>query len=920
MPKISEYQNISPTQVTDEFIVSRVTGDGYTSGVVNLGSMAQQDGDDVTITGGTISGVTYNDLNLTDPTLTGGQHTEITNTGFSILDTGGNNTFTLRPLEDYSGDRTLNVVLNDADRTLTVSGDATVSGSNTGTNTGDQFTSINQYTFIGRSSVGLGAAQVISTTAYMYTFLGNSSASAARTGLGLGTMAVQDADAVTITGGAVTGLDNDGFAILDTDSSHNLYIKPGSNLTADRILTVSTGDSARTLTISGDATVSGSNTGDQNLFRTIAVSGQDDIVADSTTDTLTFAAGSNVTITTDATTDTITIAATGGGGGSGTVTSVNVSGGTTGLTFSGGPVTTSGTITAAGTLIVANGGTGITSGNSGGVPYFSASGTIASSGALTDSIIVVGGGAGNAPTPLAAGLGTTTTLLHGNAAGEPTWGAVDLANDVTGNLGVSHLNSGTGATGSTFWRGDATWATPAGGGDVSGPGSSTDTAIVRWNSTSGTALLNSGVLIDGSNNITGAATLNKITITQPATGATLTLSDGSSLITAGGDSITLTSTAATNVTLPTTGTLATTTDISNTSANKALSNLASVALNTALLPDAAAADDFGSATLPFKDLWFAGSSGTPGTNNFKITGASTSGTRTITFPDASGTATLLGNTSTGSGSVVLATSPSLTTPSLGVATATSVNKVAITAPASSATLTLADGSTLATSGANSITLTSSGATNVTLPTSGTLVTTAVTTLSSLVSIGTISTGVWNGTAVDVAHGGTGNTTFTAYSVICAGTTATGVFQNVSGVGTAGQILTSAGAGALPAWQTNVATITFIIDGGGSTITTGIKGDLEIPFACTITAATLLADQSGSIVVNIWKDTYANYPPTVANKITASAPPTISSAVKSQDTTLTGWITSISAGNTLRFNVDSVTTIQRVTLSLKVTKL
>lgn len=50
----------------------------------------------------------------------------------------------------------------------------------------------------------------------------------------------------------------------------------------------------------------------------------------------------------------------GGGGGSGTVTSVNVSGGTTGLTTSGGPVTTSGTITIAGTLDVDNGGTGAT--------------------------------------------------------------------------------------------------------------------------------------------------------------------------------------------------------------------------------------------------------------------------------------------------------------------------------------------------------------------------------------------------------------------------------------------------------------------------------------------------------------------------------------------------------------------------------
>jgi hypothetical protein len=56
-----------------------------------------------------------------------------------------------------------------------------------------------------------------------------------------------------------------------------------------------------------------------------------------------------------------------------------------------------------------------------------------------------------------------------------------------------------------------------------------------------------------------------------------------------------------------------------------------------------------------------------------------------------------------------------------------------------------------------------------------------------------------GTAV-VGGGGTGNTTFTAYSVITAGTTATGAFQNVSGVGTSGQVLTSNGAGNLPTWQ------------------------------------------------------------------------------------------------------------------------
>ena len=53
----------------------------------------------------------------------------------------------------------------------------------------------------------------------------------------------------------------------------------------------------------------------------------------------------------------------------------------------------------------------------------------------------------------------------------------------------------------------------------------------------------------------------------------------------------------------------------------------------------------------------------------------------------------------------------------------------------------------------------------------------------------------------VANGGTGLATTTAYGVITAGTTSTGAFQQVSGTGTSGQVLTSNGAGALPTWQT-----------------------------------------------------------------------------------------------------------------------
>jgi hypothetical protein len=112
-------------------------------------------------------------------------------------------------------------------------------------------------------------------------------------------------------------------------------------------------------------------------------------------------------------------------------------------------------------------------------------------------------------------------------------------------------------------------------------------------------------------------------------------------------------------------------------------------------------------------------------------------------------------------------------------------------------------------------------------------------------------------------------------------------------------------------------IQYVIDGNGSVLTTGLKGYLEVPYACTILSATLLADVSGSVVVDIWKDTYANYPPVVADTITASAKPTISAALKAQDSTLTGWNKTVAAGDILAFNIDSVTSIKRLSISLKV---
>ena len=218
----------------------------------------------------------------------------------------------------------------------------------------------------------------------------------------------------------------------------------------------------------------------------------------------------------------------GGGGGTGTVTSVNVSGGTTGLTTSGGPVTTSGTITLAGTLDVDNGGTGATTaaaaitaltGTQTSGHYLRSDGTNAALSAIQAADVPTlnqntTGQAGSVANALTAGTGisySAGTTYDGSAA-------ITISNSAPDQTVV--LTDGTGiSTSGTYPNFTITNTSPSLGGDVVGPSSATDNAVARYDTTTGKLIQNSLVLIGDTGNVTGvnALTAESLTVNDNTT-------------------------------------------------------------------------------------------------------------------------------------------------------------------------------------------------------------------------------------------------------------------------------------------------------------------------------------------------------------------------------------------------------------------
>jgi hypothetical protein len=289
---------------------------------------------------------------LTKATLTAGTGITVTNgTGSITIDAINNGTVTS---VDASGGTT---GMSFSGGPITTSGTLTLSGTLAVANGGTGQTSyVDGELLIGNSSGNTLAKATLTAGTGVSITNGNGSITVAATNNGTVT-------SVDVSGGT-TGLTTSGGPVTSSGT-----------ITLAGTLAVGNGGTGQTSYVDGELLI-GNSTGN-TLTKT------------------TLTAGTGISITNG--TGSITIATT----GAGSVTSVDVSGGTTGLTYSGGPITSTGTITMAGTLITSNGGTGLTSYTAGDLLYY-ATGTALS----------------------ALGLGTQGQVLKAGASA-PEWGAVD---------------------------------------------------------------------------------------------------------------------------------------------------------------------------------------------------------------------------------------------------------------------------------------------------------------------------------------------------------------------------------------------------------------------------------------------------------------------------------------------------------------
>lgn len=338
-----------------------------------------------------------------------------------------------------------------------------------------------------------------------------------------------------------------------------------------------------------------------------------------------------------------------------------------------------------------------------------------------------------------------------------------------------------------------------GGGDVSGPGSSTDDALVRWDGAAGTLIKDSNATLDDSGLLTvnAIALTTNLAVSDGGTGASTEAGARSNLGLEIGVDV-----EAWDAGLDDIAGLAVTDgnfivgDGLNWTVESGLQARTSLGLGTIATQDSNNVSITGGSITGITDLAVAdGGTGASNQADARTNLGLVIGTDVQAWDagldDISALAVTDGNIIVGDGANWVAESGATAQASLGLTIGTNVQAWDAGLDDISG-LAVTDGNIIVGDGANWVA--ESGATARTSLGLGSISTQD----SNNVTItGGSVTGI---TDIVVADGGTGVSSFTAYAVICGGTTGTGALQSVSGVGTSGQVLTSNDAGALPTWQ------------------------------------------------------------------------------------------------------------------------
>ncbi|QOR55482.1 MAG: hypothetical protein ULS35scaffold63_39 [Phage 33_17] len=246
---------------------------------------------------------------------------------------------------------------------------------------------------------------------------------------------------------------------------------------------------------------------------------------------------------------------------------------------------------------------------------------------------------------------------------------------------------------------------------------------------SGSETLSNKTLVAPNLGVATVTSINKLTITSPATNATLTIIEGKTLSCS--NSLTLSGMDGSILNIDTGGTLGTAayTNSSSYAPSIGSSSITTLGTVTSGTWNATAIGAIyggtGLTSYSIGDIIYASATNTlnkrPGNPSTVSTYLKSQGNGSnATAPLWSQiSASELSDGTTGSGNIVLAVSPVLTTPNLGVATATSINKLTITSPATNATLTIADGKTLTCS--NSLTLSGTDSSSIAFGLGGTVI-------------------------------------------------------------------------------------------------------------------------------------------------------------------------------------------------------